>query len=195
MKYILINSLLVSAILLVFNLTISAQTKKGKSTKSKELIECEQLNDSLKLSIQNAFVVKDTLLKTIDSLTTENKSLKKKASRLYITNISVINYDPGKGNKSEISTKSKSINKTSVSFDFIEKESNTNRANTIAIAIIDSKGNNISSQDKKSASKESNNEKSFSYEGKLDTKKMKDKVKIDIKHAKKLIPDWSCYIC
>lgn len=171
------------------NIISNAQTKKGKTTKPKELIECEKKCDSLVYILRQLDEENATLDKTIGRLETEKVSLIEKTTLLHVSNIKIENFSTGKGNKSELTTRAKDLNKTTILFEFFENENATLGTKTVNVVISDSKGKVIGSQDKKFKLLESGVEKNYTYEGNIEYKKPIEKSKIDIKQAKKFVAE------
>lgn len=177
------------AISICSSTVLVAQTKKGKTTKPKELIECEKKNDSLSIIVQNYVAEISALTIKIEQFKNENEKFNATASLLHVSNIKIDLITIGKGNKPEITSKAKELNKITIWFEFIENEFANQGAKNINVVITDSKGKIIGSPEKKFKNKHKNSETNYTAEGSVDYKKPIERNKIEIKQSKKLLAD------
>lgn len=179
------------SILSCYNNSLFAQAKKGKTTKSKELVKCEKVADSLVLVIQKLESEISDLKSKNEQLIGENAGVKmliESGSALTVTNIKVENSTESKGDKVELTTKAKSVSKTTIIFEFIQNGLVPIGSKSVNVVIFDSKGRVVNSQNKKFILKKSGEEKSCSFETQVDYKEKAEKNNIDILYTKKLLP-------
>jgi len=188
MKNIMVPIVLTITMLCGCQYSLYAQSKKGKI---KEKSAFEKKADSLAIVIQLLESEKLSLDSLIEQCKTENAHIAGKlglANVLTATNIKIDNLNTGKGGKPGTTTKAKDVNKTSVSFEFIDNDIVSAGSKTINIVLYDNKGKVVSSSGKEFKMKKKNVESSFSAEANIEYKIKMGKNKVDIKHNKKLLP-------
>ncbi|PKP19271.1 MAG: hypothetical protein CVU05_11765 [Bacteroidetes bacterium HGW-Bacteroidetes-21] len=188
MKRTVISLVVLITLFIIQDNVLYAQVKKGKPTKSKELLKCEKVSDSLIVVIQNLEAEISDIKGKNEGLSKENTDFLKQIESvkfLTVTNIKVENSPEG---KTELTNKAKSVSKTTVLFEFMPNSIVPTGKKTVNVVLLDSKGKVVSPTNKKFKPISGNEDIACSAEMQVDYKEKAEKIKIGISHPKKLIP-------